>query len=310
MPFAGLNQAAFDAYAPEKWSSNMHNLARMRAKEVVLALADDAQAPHAELLRGLVRAASDEVPNIMNQKKVDAQWVYWARDQDERAALSSILEKIKLDESALQNIMPQDKHVSLALVLRKTGLWVGLRVAAGASVDRRNLGAELEQATTRAAIAQRLAALPAGATVTGNDHETSSAEVDEALLALHASALEHGHPVWQVGYTLDAAAALALGSGVAAWASERLGALVPLYRFVAWSKDNDHIEVAKQLAAAKAEARKQSVGYNPGDKARIMSGIFTGKVGVVQETDGKANVKLLVGKMSVVVPGTELTPAS
>ena len=42
--FKGFTRDAFAAYTPEKWASNVHNLARMRVKDALLALCDKAQA--------------------------------------------------------------------------------------------------------------------------------------------------------------------------------------------------------------------------------------------------------------------------
>jgi transcription antitermination factor NusG len=57
------------------------------------------------------------------------------------------------------------------------------------------------------------------------------------------------------------------------------------------------------------QKRKNTTQFQPGDKVRIITGLFRGKTGVVQETDTKAQVKVNVGPMSVVVAGGDLAPA-
>src|SRR5262245_25664348 len=126
--FKGFSQDTFAAYAPEKWSSNVHNLTRMKIKSALVSVCDNAQKGLEEELKELGRAASDEVLNIVNHKKVDAQWVYWFRNEEARKALAIFLEKTPLDQANIFNIAAQDKHVCLAVVLRQSGLWVGLRM--------------------------------------------------------------------------------------------------------------------------------------------------------------------------------------
>ena len=58
--FKGLTQEHFDTYAPEKWSSMVHNLARMKGKDVAFALSEHAAQSLLTELGGLQRAASDE----------------------------------------------------------------------------------------------------------------------------------------------------------------------------------------------------------------------------------------------------------
>lgn len=309
-PFDGLKRDAFDAYLPAKWASNVHNLPRMRVKESMLALADAVQEGLSEELAGLARAASDEIPNILNHKKVDAQWIYWTRDNPARQALATFLEKLELDETALLHTLPQDKHVILGLVLRHEALWLGLRVASGAAVDRRNLAAKLAKSWERERLLELLAALPDETLFGPEDAARPVRELDAEGLSAQAEALGPGAAAWCVGVSLPAAEVLELGADLAPHLADKLARLAPLYRFVAWTQDNDHIEVGKQLEAEKAEKRRQAAGVTPGDRVRIVSGVFAGKIGVVQEIDGKSQVKVSVGKLSVVVPGAELTPAS
>ena len=66
--FNGLQSEHFQTYAPEKWSSMVHNLARMKTKDVVVSLADAIGGRPGQTFDGLVRGASDEIPNITNQK--------------------------------------------------------------------------------------------------------------------------------------------------------------------------------------------------------------------------------------------------
>jgi len=307
--FEGLTRAAFDAYTQEKWASNVHNLPRMRVKDQMNALCDAAARTLGEELAGLDRAASDEVPNISNHKRVDAQWVFWFRDKSARDALASFLEKTPLDQAIIFNIAPQDKHATLAVVLRAEALWVGLRIAPGAAVDRKNLAAAMGKAWQRENLVALLADLPDGA-VCGLDGALAPAhEVGVDSLANLPQELGDKERAWSLGHTIPAEEAIELGADLADHVGRWLGALAPLYRYAAWTRDNDHIDVGRQLHEEKVQKRKQAAGYAIGDKVRIISGLFSGKTGIVQEVDTRAQVRVRVGKMSVVVSGTDLTNA-
>jgi hypothetical protein len=307
MDWKGLKEDAFAAYAPEKWASNVHNLARMKVKDALVALCDRVSTGLEPELAGLLRAASDEVPNIGNQKKVDAQWVYWFRDAKEREALASFFKTTPLDQTALLNIAPHDKHTTLAVVLRQEGLWIGMRVAAGAVVDRKNLASKLGKTWERERLLELLRELPEGALF--GAARKPAGEVTLADLEAAGGALSKTDPAFEVGHALPAAEAIGLGTELADQVQRWLGELAPFYRFSAWSRDNDHTDVVKQLQQEKEQQRRQATSYKGGDKVRIISGLFTGKIGVVESVDAKAQVKVRVGKMSVVVPGSDLLPA-
>ena len=66
--FKGLTSEHFSTYEPSRWSSMVHNLARMKAKDAMVALAQTATSDLEEAVAHLVRGASDEIPNITNQK--------------------------------------------------------------------------------------------------------------------------------------------------------------------------------------------------------------------------------------------------
>ena len=307
--FDGFTQEMFSAYAPEKWASNVHNLPRMRNKDAMLALCDLAQQGLEGELQGLSRAASDEIPNIVNGKKVDAQWVYWFRDQAARTSLASFLEKTPLDQGSIFNIAPQDKHVTLSVVLRQQDIWVGLRVAAGAVVDRKNLASKLGQSWEREHFMAVLAEVPEGALMGFEDELKSVQEITPDILANYAERMLTHPAAFLLGHTMKAEEVVALNKELADHVHRWIGLLAPLYRFTAWTRDNDLIEASKQIQEEKAQKRRQATNFTKGDRVRFIAGLFTGKLGVVQETDTKAQVKVLVGKMSVVVPGSDLTPA-
>ncbi len=308
-PFAGLTTEFFAAYSQEKWASNVHNLARMRVKDALVGLGERVEQRSAAELAGLERGASDEMPNLANHKKVDAQWIFWFRDAAARAALAGFLERMKLDATALLNIAPQDKHAAIALTLRHEELFVGLHVASGASLDRRNMAAKLQKGWERERLLELMRALPSAAHVGFGNEQAVVTAANVGDLEEQAAAIDHNEAAWQLGYTLPREEAIAAGEALVERLALLVQAIAPVYRFIAWTRDNDHVEAQKQLQEEKKEKRRQATAYNAGDKVRIMSGLFSGKIGVVQDTDTKAQVKVRVGKMSVVISGTEIVPA-
>ena len=308
MAFDGLDAQAFATYSQEKWSSMVHNLARMKVKDAMVALCDRATGSLDDELAGLVRAASDEIPNITNHKKVDAQWVYWFRGPEERAKLASFLKRTPLDQATIFNIAAQDKHATLAVVIRHDGLWIGLRIASGAVVDRNNLASKLGKSWERERLVELLAELPEGAAVGTQEERAPTGDITLAQLDTYGELLASDGPSWLLGHHIPAAQATELGSELADHVGRWLGLLAPLYRFAAWSRDNDFIEANKQIQEEKAQKRRQATSYREGDKVRVVGGLFSGKIGVVESIDTKAQVKIRVGKMSVVVSGHDLLP--
>lgn len=309
-PFTGFAHDMFSVYVPQKWSSNVHTLTRMRNKELLLALCDAVGQPLAASMAALVRQASDEFPSIVNNKRVEAQWAFWYRDGPARQALAAHLERTPLRGATIFDIAPQDKHAVIAAVIDQTGLWAGLRLGPGATVDRRNLMAKLSQAWEREAALALLHEMPPGTLVRLGEISRPSAEFDAAALLGLADALTAEGQALSVGLSLDVAAVVAAGSALTAQVAAAIAQALPLYRFAAWTRDNDLIAMAKELQNNKSQRRRNNAAFHAGDRVRFVSGLFSGKTGVVQDVDAKAQVRVRVGKMSVTVGGADLAAAS
>ena len=73
--------------------------------------------------------------------------------------------------------------------------------------------------------------------------------------------------------------------------------MLPIYRYIAWSRDNDFVSIKEALQKEKQQKRQKGLAKN--DAVRIIRGMFAGKQGVVQEVDAKGGLRVLVGKVAV-----------
>lgn len=305
MAFEGVNSELFAAYTPEKWSSNAHNLGRIRGKDTLTRLADALVPTVGAHFDDLQRGASDEFPTILNQKKVDTQWIYWTRSPDEKKTLSSLYEKLQLDSSALMSTATHDKHALVGLAVDQNELWVTFRIAPAAQVDCRNLGAKLRKDNYRAPFLELLGELPQGFHVGMDGARVSAAEFEDVEGL--STALNNRAGVFAIRRAWSADEATALGAKIITPLAASLEALDPLYRFCAWSRENDHTEVGKMLQQVEVQKQAKALAFAPGEQVRVIGGMFKGKRGLVESIDAKAKVKVRVGTMSVMISGRDLT---
>jgi transcription antitermination factor NusG len=300
--FTGFSAADFGAYEERKWSSNAFNLERMKVKDKVSHLLAVLQPLTGELSQHM----SEEHPSIMNAKRVDSQWLYYCRTQAEAQDLARFLEKTELKPDKIFNLAPQEKHASLALVIDQHNLNIGLMVHPGAWVDRKNFAAKLDNSWDRERLLQILSALPTDIRIGFGDETLPAREMEMAAFESLAEMLRNDERRFVCWRTLSAAEAQAQGGSFVDTLKETFAPLVALYQFIAWSRQNDQIQVGGQLQKVKAEQRKNSTDFKIGDKVRVNGGLFAGKVGVISSIDTKQHVKVKVGPMSVNVPAQDL----
>jgi len=308
--FSGLTGADFDCYEPRKWKSNVYNRERLEVKQKLLALG---RAVGGGVLGGdgspLFIEASVEHPALWNHKQVDTQSVYFSRHEAARKELDGIIDRGKPIASLLDDPTPQRNHLFLAITLSNESLEVSLRLHPDARVDRQNLERKLDDYYEAERLASLLAALPAGYSV-GITPEL--APLDGASLTpedLHelvgklppgGTISLPGQPprLFYIGRPLPRAEVQSHPpEALAEWVGERLGELAPVYRFIAWSRENDYVSM-RQVLDKERTVRRQK-GLHKGDRIRVVHGMFAGKDGLVQEVDGKGQLRVLVGKMVV-----------
>ncbi|MED5465678.1 MAG: KOW motif-containing protein, partial [Myxococcota bacterium] len=151
--------------------------------------------------------------------------------------------------------------------------------------------------------------LPPGAQVGIGDDLQPTQDITLETVSLHAADMKTSTHTWTLGASIPTADAIQLGPDLADLIHRWIGALIPLYRFAAWTRENDFIEVNKKIQEEKTQRRHQAQSLNQGDKVRVTAGLFSGKIGVIESVDTKGKTKVRVGKMSVVVPNEELLPA-
>lgn len=323
--FPGLTGSDFECYEPRKWKSNVYNRERMEVRQKLLAVARQCSA---ELCGSdgapLFIEASVEHPALWNHKQVDTQSVYFSRTEAARKELDGFIDRQKPIASLLDDPTPQRNHLFLAITIGHDALEVSLKLHPDASVDRQNLERKLGEHYEAERLLGLLAELPPAFRigVTPELREVAGVDADalhELLAALPAGSssggANHGLPLpgqpvapprmFYLGQSLTRAAALLLSAAEQeAWAHKTLAELLPVYRFIVWSRDNDFVSMRQMLDKERTVRRQK--GLHKNDRVRIVRGMLAGKDGLVQEVEAKGQLKVLVGKMVIKIDAADV----
>jgi hypothetical protein len=308
--FPGFTAADFDAYQQKKWKSNVFNRERLEVKQKLVALGRELQgamlAPDGS---PLAAEPSVEHPALWNHKQVEAQHLWFSRNEGARKELDAIIERGKSIASMIDDPSPGRNHLFLAATVTESALEISLKLHPDARVDRENLERKCDDHFEREKFLHLLRGLGDGfvagitpdlAPVAGLDEGKVLeliAQLGKGAATPAAFTLGATPRLLYVGRAIGRDAALAAGDAVVDEARATMQALLPIYRFIAWSRENDFVSIKETLQKEKQQKRQKGLMKN--DAVRIIRGMFAGKSGVVQEVDAKGGLRVLVGKVAV-----------
>jgi hypothetical protein len=266
--FPGFTAADFDAYLPDKWSSNMFTLPRRKVRDKLDAVGRE--------LRPVIDAAglaldahlSDDHPSLWNNKKVDTQWLFFSRDEAAQRVLADVIDVEKTLAATLADPTPLYRHLFLGVAVRAEALEVGLWLPHDAWVDRRNFLSLLTDPDGRGRFDALRRGLPAelGFGLAGGDL-ARAAEIDAAGLDALAREFEEKKGWIFAGVRMPREEAIRLGADALAAVVGLFDRLAALYAFAAWSPVNDAVSIdgvvaarRQALEAAEAEAERERLG--------------------------------------------------
>lgn len=254
-----LTARDFDAYAPEKATSNAYSRPRLEVKQRALGWARGVVARLAELGISVDVHGSDEHPSLRNKKRVDCQWVFFWRDPAAREELDRLLDRGRSIADVIDDPSPYQRHAFLALRIDHHRVEVCFAVHPEARVDVDNLRARLaERPAGQDAAADELMdalrALPEefAVGVAEGDRVAASAATPEVLRSLVERAAEGKVPLW-VGWSISRETAVEHSALLDDQLEDAIIALAPIYRLVAWSRENDHIALDRRIQSAEEE---------------------------------------------------------
>jgi hypothetical protein len=310
-PFEGFVRADFEAYSQDKWSSNLHTRARMGVRDKLTAIGRTVDTALKEAGVSLSHEANDPRPSVFNAKKVDAQWIFFTRTEDDKRTLATIIDKRTSLAESVSDAAHHKRHVMLGVKVHVGGADVMLGLHRRAWVDLRNTTKKLEDNWARETFSDLLqATLP---TLAGQLHLVGPSQVlpfpsvTPSAVYQELEALTEARGDWVIwGRNFPPDSSEVAEKGFADLLSQTILALVPLYQWMAWSNENDFMGLKEEIDEKKALAKRDGVVLKAGDEVVVNSGLFSGKVGTVQEVDKKGMVKVSVGKLVVQVKGTAL----
>lgn len=252
--FEGLRASHFDAYLPEKWASNVYTRERLDAKQCLLNLARALEPVFVE--HGLVvqRYATDEHPSLWNQQKVDAQWVFFWRTEEDRKILEAQVDLERTLASTLADPTPMTRHAFMCLNLDQNSFKAGFQLHYDAWVDRSNLENKLAQTELREELGALVRSLPEPIFVclSGKEPIPAAECSAESLAGLMDEFPGNDEGVLEIGISLNRQDTFDLGNEIASFLAERMAAVADVYRFVAWTEENNHIGSDERFIESRA----------------------------------------------------------
>jgi len=307
--FTGFSDSDFDAYLPEKWSSRMFTRQRMEVKQKLLSLEKTISGILGDALGDLSADVTTESPSVWNRNEVRDQWLYYVRNDEASRKLAPLVAKDRSLALDLMDPARHCQHAALALVIDQYGPEIGVYLHTNANVDRRNLAAMLKESYARERLADFLAGLPEDFIVHNGGKTKTACQVKADSTSILLAEQDEGGDGWLKLVTrLDRDAPEVRSPDLAEAVAGRLREyLLPLYRLFAWSDDNDHLGLKKEIAEQKKERKRKALSLKTGDRVRITDGPFSGKVGDIVEIDRKGVATVRLGAMSAKIEGSSLT---
>jgi transcription antitermination factor NusG len=305
MGFTGFTDKDLDAYLPAHRTSAMYTLARRQVKDKLKVLLDEVTSSLGPDVAGMERVLSSDSPSLENSHKVADQSAWVVRGKPDQEAVRLLVERMSLRSSMALDVTAFHKHAALGIVLGDTGVRHALSFHPRGQVDRQNLHALLAQGWAQDAFLKLVRELPDGFRVTlpGGPADLPVAQVTVEQVMEAGKGLP-GDGLFSVFRCHDRA--VATSPQLASSATEDVKCLVPLYKFGAWTRDNDHIQALKVVREQKQEAQRTATPFQPGDRVKILGGLWSGRAGVVDSVDKKGTIKVMVGLVAVKVEARDI----
>lgn len=256
MMFEGFSKEDFDAYLPEKWSSNMFTLPRRKVKDkldfVGRRLTQDFEAAGLVLTLHL----SDDHPSLWNNKKVDTQWLFFSRDLAAQKELSEIIDTERTLAATLADPTPLYRHIFLGVSLNSDYLEIGIRLHYDAWVDRKNLLALCADTEKQHAFIELCQNLGGGFEIGLTDGaRIPTGDVNQDTLNGSIEAFTDAKGWLFIGKRVSCDDATPAAGAILDSICEVMNSLIPVYRFISWSPSNDAVSMAN-IVAEKKEKRE------------------------------------------------------
>jgi len=303
VPFAAKD---FDAYLEKKWQSNAFNRERLEVREKLEALG--------RLLTPTMVGAdgsplecdvSAEHPALWNQRRVENQHLFFCRDKDARREIDTIISKKRTMAALIEDPSPLRNHIFLGVMIDQGQVELSLKLHSDAAVDRENVTRKCQEYFQREKLLALIQGLREGYQVgiQGQEARPGSELSDETLQKLLHDL--PGADSWlTVRRSFSRDDPLVQQLAFVDAVRDGLATLLPLYAFAAWSRDNDFVSIRDTLK--QREVKKKSRGLVKNDRVRVVRGVFSGKTGVVQGTDAKGGLRVLLGSMVVKLAGDDV----
>src|SRR4051812_48483229 len=155
-----LTSADFDAYLPERATSNAFTRPRLELKQRMLGWARGVVARLGEIGIPVEVTGSDEHPSLRNGRRVDCQRVFFWRDAAARGDIERLIDRKRTLAAALGDPAPHQKHAYLALRIDATRVEVSVELHPEAWVDWKNARARLGDPGATLELTSAFEALP------------------------------------------------------------------------------------------------------------------------------------------------------
>ncbi len=282
----------------------MYNIERMKVGEALGQLGDIVERRLAAADVVFARAVTPHTPTVINGRRVAEMALYFSRTDEQKRAIAPVIDrKVSLPEQ-ISDSGEYHRNGFLGVLIRRDRIDVGLMIHSRAWLDVMNLLNRCREREEEASKLTRMLHLmkPGAVVRVSSDTVVPAARFDESMVARLEDAVMNESFTFFVGYSFAPDDPVVRRAGFADDVAEILSGLVDLWKFCAWKPTSNFLVSAATPASAAVPAVQDDgtvVDFSTGSRVKLTGGLFSGRVGVVQDMDSKGTVKVLIGRVTV-----------
>ena len=264
----GLSARDFDAYLPDRASSNVFSRPRLEFKQRALSWARGVVARLRNLGIHADLHASDDHPSLWNRHRVDCQWVFFWRDAEQRADLDALLDQRRGIVDTLRDPSPYLRHAFLALRVDSVAVEVCVQVHPDAWLDFETLRARLVNDTRADSVAGAISGLPDEFSFgVGASRQPCSGATASGLRGLVEESAARSEALW-IGWRIEREVAVEHSALLDDQLQDAIVALAAAYSELSWSRDDDAAQLAGKVDQMRQDALRTATDRAAEDAKR------------------------------------------